>query len=78
MSRMVSPNDLHNAAKAEYCDGRDPSTKREWQQCINFWAENIISPLEESACLLMSRIYDCPLPDDQIREIASFQFKQKA
>ena len=76
-SRMISPNELQAGAKEAYLDGKEPSTMRDWQLCVNFWAANVSSKLEESCCLLMSRIFDCPLSDEMVKEIAQHQAKAK-
>ncbi len=75
--RMVSPNDLHQAAKDCYLEGEDPITTDEWQHCVNFWAANIHEGLEESACLLMAKIMDCPLSEGDIKAIVKFQVNAK-
>jgi hypothetical protein len=75
--RMVSPNELQGGAKDAYLDGKEPKTQRDWMLCVNFWAANISHDLEESACLLMKRIFSCPLSDDLVKEIAQFQANAK-
>jgi hypothetical protein len=76
-SRMVSPNELQAGAKEAYLNGKEPSTTRDWQLCVNFWAANISKELEESVCLLMKRLYSCPLSDEMVKEIAQHQAKAK-
>jgi hypothetical protein len=78
MANMVSPNDLQQAARDCYLEGREPSSTKDWQYCINFWAANIQSGLEESACILIAKIFDCPLKKKDIIEIVKFQVNAKA
>lgn len=75
--RLISPDELHNAAKAHYLEGRDPVTENDWKYCVNFWGWNIERGLEEPICKLLAKIYDCPLSDEQIAEIALFQMEKK-
>jgi hypothetical protein len=74
---MVSPNDLQKAAIAMMLEGREPKTDEDWAKCVNFWAANIAKGLEESACHLLKRLFDCPLPDEDIEIIAKFQANKK-
>jgi hypothetical protein len=74
--RMISPNDLHDAAKQIMLEGKDPVTDRDWQLCVNFWSTNV-SVAEIEICKLMKRIYNCPLSDEEIAEIATFQIENK-
>jgi hypothetical protein len=74
--RMISPNDLHDAAKQIMLKDKEPVTDKDWQLCVNFWAANV-SNTEVEICKLMKRIYNCPLPDEEIAEIASFQAESK-
>src|SRR5262245_48396383 len=74
----TSPDALFKAAKDEYLNGRPPKTQDEWILVVNYWAYNIGDGLEESACVLLGRMYSVPLQDDEIRAIAKFQVKSKA
>lgn len=73
--RLVSPEELHKAACSHYLKGRKPKTTREWELCVNFWAFNTSKGTREAATLLMAKIYDCPLPEKDVRDIAKFHEK---
>jgi hypothetical protein len=76
MPKMISPNELHQGAQDEMLEGKAPVTERDWQLCVNFWAANVsISEIE--ICKLMKRLFQCPLDDKQIVEIAKFQQGKK-
>lgn len=75
--RLVSPNELLEAGKTQMLDGREPSTKEDWVMLFNFFAINISQGIEEETCLLLSKIYDVPLTDDEIKTIAQFQHAEK-
>lgn len=77
MSRMVSPNDLQQAAIDTMLDGKPPTTDKDWVLCANFWAANIQSGLEVSAIPLMGMILGCPLSKEYLTEIAQFQASKK-
>jgi hypothetical protein len=66
--RMVSPNDLHSAALAEYCGGNQPKNNLEWAK---------IAVAEVEACKLMALMFDCPIPVGEIEKIAKFQMERK-
>jgi hypothetical protein len=57
--------------------GLDPSTPHEWQLVVNFWAANV-ALAEPEICSIMSKIFDCPLPESDICKIALFQARAKA
>jgi hypothetical protein len=74
--KLVSPNDLQTAAKNTYLLGRDPANETEWALCVNYWAANVTRDARESACILLARIFDCPLSEKKIKKIVAFQSKQ--
>jgi len=74
---MVSPNDIMDAAKETHLDGREPTTEMDWILVMNFIAFNIATGVEESVCKLMKMMYDIPLEDEAIQEIAEFQRQSK-
>ena len=78
MSKMVSPNDLQQAAKDQMLNGRDPVSDDDWALCANFWAANIQSGLEVSAIPLMGLIMGCPLSKEYLVQIAQFQATRKS
>jgi hypothetical protein len=73
---MISPNDLQANAIKVMLEGKEPVTERDWQLCVNFWAANV-SVAEIEICKLMRRIFNCPISDEDIAEIATFQVKKK-
>ena len=77
MTDMISPNDLNRAAQADMLDGRVPRTERDWGLIVNYWAANIGAGLEEPTCKLLSRLYQCPLSDCVVEQIANFQAERK-
>jgi hypothetical protein len=77
MMGMVSPQQIQNAACAEYLNGRAPRTREEWIKCANFWAFNIAKGMEEPVVTLMGLIFNCPLTKEELKEIAAFQAERK-
>lgn len=71
--KLISPNQLQEAAIAMMLGGAPPTTDREWILCVNFWAANIQAGLEKDVCRLMKMLFDCPLPDEVVEEIARLQ-----
>ena len=76
MTRLVSPNDLQRAACDTMLGGKEPQSVEDWQLCVNFWACNAACA-EVQLCQLMAKIYGCPIPDEQIVDIAMFQVSKK-
>jgi hypothetical protein len=72
----ISPNDLQANAIKIMLEGKEPVTERDWQMCANFWAANV-AVAEVEICKLMKRIFDCPISDDDIKQIAEYQAKLK-
>lgn len=77
MSKFVSPNDLHKAAKTQMLQGKEPVSQMDWMLCANFWAANIASGMEVEVVKLMGLIFQCPLTTDVLTEIAQFQVGKK-
>jgi hypothetical protein len=77
MSKLISPNELHDGAKLHMLEGKNPITENDWMLCVNFWAANIGQGFEDITCSLMAKIYACPLNEGIIRNIALFQMKKK-
>lgn len=75
--KLVSPNEMLEAGKKQMLDGREPSSKEDWVMLFNFFAINISQGLEEQTCLLLGKMYDTPLTDDEIKTIAQFQHAEK-
>lgn len=76
-NKLISPNELHQAAKDQMLDGREPVTDKDWQLCANFWAANIAAGLEVAATPLVGMIFDCPLGKETLIKIAEFQASKK-
>lgn len=77
MTNMISPNDLNKAAREHMLDGREPETDHDWGLVVNFWAANVGDGLEEPTCKIMSMLYQCPLSDGDVEQIAHFQAERK-
>jgi DNA phosphorothioation-dependent restriction protein DptG len=78
MQKMISPNELHDAAKKIMLNGREPETDHDWYLVINFWASNVDRKVSKEICKLMRKIYDCPIEDKAIEEICKFQASRKS
>lgn len=75
--QWVSPNEMQSKAVEVMLNGRQPETKKDWVLCVNFWAHNAAAGLEAGICTLMSRLFEVPLEDSEIRDIAKFQHSRK-
>ncbi len=75
--RMISPNDMNNAAKQHMLDGCEPQSERDWMLLVNFWAANVQKGTEEPLVNLMARLYRCPLCEELLSAIAQFQANKK-
>lgn len=75
MVTMRSPDEMLEAAKKEMLEGREPTTREDWAKVVNFWAFNIQKGLglEENVCLLLWKLYNVPLTEQEIRTIARSQ-----
>lgn len=74
--RLVSPNELYQAAKDTMLDGNEPTNDHDWSLVVNFWAANI-DAAEVDACKLLKLLYQCPLSDKDVAQIARYQAKKK-
>tara|TARA_Y100000310_G_scaffold275485_2_gene292048 strand:- start:335 stop:598 length:264 start_codon:yes stop_codon:yes gene_type:complete len=85
---MISPNDMITAAKDQMIDGREPTSDDDWILIANFVldqvhdqlvdeAANIASGLELVATPLVLKLYDSPLDQSTVEEIAKFQARAK-
>jgi hypothetical protein len=77
MSKLISPNELHKAAKDMMLGGNEPQSRADWTLCANFWAANIQKGLEASALPVIAMLYDCPLKRDELLAIATYQHERK-
>lgn len=75
--RWVSPNDMLEAAKELMLEGRDPTSHEDWARVVNFVASNVQPETEESICELFRMIFDIPLDEEEVKEIAEYQRKLK-
>lgn len=76
-SRLVSPNEMFQAAKDMQLEGREPESNHDWILVINFIAANTAEGLEKSVCKLSKMLYNIPLSDEAIEQIADFQHNHK-
>jgi hypothetical protein len=65
------------AAKSMMLEGREPSTKRDWELVMNFFAANIVPECARPACRLMAMMYDMPLTEGEVNDIVSYQLLQQ-
>lgn len=77
MTQLRSPDEFMAAAKDMMLEGREPVTERDWMLVTNFVASNVIKGVEAATCLLFKMLYEVPLTEDQIREIAAFHYDLK-
>lgn len=75
--RLVSPNEMHQAACDLMLGGLQPASEHDWVLVINFYAANIASDVQPSGLLLMAHIMGCPLSDEFIRRVSKFQAQQR-
>ena len=74
---LRTPDEMMAGAREQMLDGREPSTRKDWQLVFNFLAANIL-PEAQPACLyLLAMMYDCPLTRPEIAEISEFQVKER-
>ncbi len=74
---MISPNDMHQAAIDMMLPTKEIRDEYEWMLIVNFWALNVKTGMELSSCKIMKLLYDCPLDDDTIDQIAMHQQRLK-
>ena len=77
-SRLVSPNEMMQAAQDIMLDGKEPTSTKDYELVINFMASNMPVEVSEVACQLMAKIFDMPLTRSEISAIAQFQNKAKS
>lgn len=77
MSSLVSPNAIMLAARDAMLEGAAPSTYEDWFKIFNFLAANVAATAQPAVLILISKIYDCPLGEREIRAISSFQTSRK-
>jgi hypothetical protein len=68
---LTSPDRLIRSACDAMLKGADPTTYEDWFKIFNFMAANIDPKAQPAALLLISKIYDTPLGDQEIRAISS-------
>lgn len=72
-TKLVSPNQILQAAKDYMLDGMEPEDYDDWILIVNFIAFNVPSDLAESICLIMKTLFDIPVSDGIIALIAAYQ-----
>ena len=77
MSSLVSPNAIMLAARDAMLEGEAPTTYEDWFKIFNFLAANITAAAQPAALILISKIYDCPIGEREIRAISSFQTRRR-
>ena len=75
--RWVSPNDMMKEAKEQMLEGRVPSTRKDWMLVVNFVAANVQKGLEVDCCKIFRLIFDIPLSENDVYEIAQYQLARK-
>ena len=75
--KLISPDELHQAACDTMLDGRTPTSPKDWVLVVNFYAVNIAKEVQPSATVLICKIMDCPLPEKYILDIVNFQIQEK-
>ena len=76
-SNLTSPNEIFDAAKKMMLNGREPSSERDWERIVSFFAVNLADGLEESGTHLLCKIFNVPLTDKTINKIVKFQTGEK-
>jgi hypothetical protein len=74
---MISPNDLQQAAEEAMLDGRKAKSYEDWVLCANFWACNVLQEAAEPICILMVRMFDAPISEEDVKEIVAYQINAK-
>lgn len=77
MTKLVSPNEMQEAACKEMLDGNAPKVRTDWVLCANFWAFNLEPSLAVLGTLMMGKILECPLSEEELTEVAEFQLRKK-
>jgi hypothetical protein len=75
--RMISPNDLQQAAKDAMLEGREPASVHDWMLCANYWAANVQKGLETSILPVLGLLFDCPVSREDLVVIAEYQAGRK-
>lgn len=72
-ARMISPQELFDASKQHMLARAEPVSEMDWQRLVNFWAANVQRDCAPAICGLMATIFDCPLSETAVKEIAEYQ-----
>lgn len=72
-ARMISPQELFDASKQHMLARAEPVSEMDWQRLVNFWAANVQRDCAPAICGLMANIFDCPLSETAVKEIAEYQ-----
>jgi hypothetical protein len=66
---LRSPLEMMEGAKKLVLDGKEPITDEEWKKTVSFWAVNIHHAVQPSGIILLCKIMECPLSENQILHI---------
>lgn len=72
-TRTITPNEMFDAAKKTMLDGRDPKTRDEWVEIVNFVAFNTAIGVEVEVARLFRVLYKVPLSEEDVVYIAEAQ-----
>lgn len=68
-----TPNEVLRKAEETMLDGRKAESVHDWIMVLNCIAFNLDIQIVEPALVLFKTMYDIPLPEDEVRDIARFQ-----
>ena len=75
--RWVSPQQLYDAGKKMMLENKEPVNTKDWQLLVNFFCVNVDRHIGSVAIKLICKIFDCPLPDEQIEDIFAYHLNLK-
>ena len=71
--RLVSPNEMHQAACDTMIDGRKPESETDWVRVVNFYAANTAKEIQPVGLVFLCKIMECPLSEEYILKISEYQ-----
>lgn len=71
--KLVSPQQMHDAACRMMLDGRQPETEMDWIKIVNFYAANVDPTVAIAAMPVLCMIMGCPLSKEAILHITTMQ-----
>jgi hypothetical protein len=63
---LRSPLEMMEGAMELMLDGNEPRTDIDWKKVVAFWSVNIHHAVQPSGILLLCKIMDCPLSENEI------------